>query len=279
MFPPQVFQAAEHQPFTLEGGRPAALLVHGFPGTPAEMRPLGAALHRQGWTVHGLLLPGFGPQIETLFERRHTDWIAAVRQALELLHRRHAPLLVGGFSMGAALSLLAAASAPVDGLLLLAPYWKLDGPLWPLLPVLRRLFPRVRPFRWIKLDFNNAEMRKGFGEFMPGVDLDDPAVRQGIREFSLPIGIFDEIRLVGKAAQRASRQVTAPSLVIQGDRDRLVTPLQTRRLLQRLPRPLRYHEVPADHDLPDASRPAWPLVEAAVLDFAASLAGRADDHG
>ena len=56
----------EHETFTLPGGRPAALLLHGFLGTPAEMRGLGEALHEQGWTVYAPLLPGFGSDIETL---------------------------------------------------------------------------------------------------------------------------------------------------------------------------------------------------------------------
>ena len=67
------FQGDEHQPFHWNGGQPAALLVHGFPGTPAEMRPLGTALHQAGWTVYGPLLPGFGPDIVTLFERDSVD--------------------------------------------------------------------------------------------------------------------------------------------------------------------------------------------------------------
>jgi alpha-beta hydrolase superfamily lysophospholipase len=53
------FQGPEHLPFLWPGGQPAALLVHGFPGTPAEMRPLGEALHQAGWTAQGILLPGF----------------------------------------------------------------------------------------------------------------------------------------------------------------------------------------------------------------------------
>ena len=61
----RAYQGPEHEPFFWEAGEPAALLVHGFPGTPAEMRPLGEVLHEAGWTVHGVLLPGFGPQIQT----------------------------------------------------------------------------------------------------------------------------------------------------------------------------------------------------------------------
>ena len=37
MLPFTPFTAPEHQDFTLPGGRPAVLLVHGYPGTPHEM--------------------------------------------------------------------------------------------------------------------------------------------------------------------------------------------------------------------------------------------------
>ncbi|MDV7390199.1 hypothetical protein RZS08_02545, partial [Arthrospira platensis SPKY1] len=55
----EIFAGPEHVTYTLRGGQPAALLLHGFPGTAAETRSLGQALNDAGWTVQGLLLPGF----------------------------------------------------------------------------------------------------------------------------------------------------------------------------------------------------------------------------
>ena len=43
-----MFGGPEHAPFLLNGGEPAALLVHGFGGTPAEMRGLAEALQPGG---------------------------------------------------------------------------------------------------------------------------------------------------------------------------------------------------------------------------------------
>jgi len=62
------FLSTNHQP---SNSRPGALLIHGFPGTPAEMRPLGTWLHDQGWAAKGILLPGFGPDIFSLFDPNH----------------------------------------------------------------------------------------------------------------------------------------------------------------------------------------------------------------
>ena len=73
-----MFGGPEHAPFLLNGGEPAALLVHGFGGTPAEMRGLAEALNRAGWTAQGILLPGFGADMPSLFRRRHAEWTAAV---------------------------------------------------------------------------------------------------------------------------------------------------------------------------------------------------------
>jgi esterase/lipase len=65
MLPGQLtaLQTAEHQLFTLEHGAhsPAVLLIHGFPGSPAKMRPLAAAIYEAGWMACEMLLPGFGP--------------------------------------------------------------------------------------------------------------------------------------------------------------------------------------------------------------------------
>lgn len=267
-----LYRGPEHQPFLLNGGQPGALLVHGFPGTPAEMHAVAHSLHGQGWTVHAPLLPGFGPELETLPQRRHDDWIGAVQEALVDLKREHHPTLLLGFSMGAALSLAASARETPDGLVLLAPFWKLAGPLWSLLPVVRRLVPTIRPFRLLKPDFSDPQMRKGMQHFAPDLDLDDPEIQQGIRDFAVPVGVIDEVRLAGKAAWRAAPSAQVRTLALQGERDELVTSDLTHRLLRRLPSLPHYLEIPAAHDLLDPTRPGWSQVEQAVHGFASQLA-------
>jgi carboxylesterase len=271
----RLFQGPEHQPFRLEGEGAAALLVHGFPGSPAEMRPLGEALHAAGWTVEGLLLPGFGPQMDTLLERCYPEWLEAVQVSLKALRASHRPVLLAGFSMGAALSLAAAAESQPDGLLLMAPFWKLPGPLWGVLPLLRRVFPSIRPFRLLKMDFNDPRIRKGMADFMPGVDLDDPEVQRAVRDFTFPVGSLVEVRNAGRGAWKAAAQVGCPTLVLQGKQDALVRPAFTRQLLDRLPGHPEYRELEAAHDLPDAQAPAWPEVSAVALEFANRLRAEA----
>jgi carboxylesterase len=263
----EYFSQPEHQPFRLEGGESAVLLVHGFPGSPAELRPLGEVFHQAGWSVRGHLLPGFGPQIETIFERRYPEWIESVRQALAELKRNHRPVFLVGFSMGAAVCLNAASLEAPDGLVLISPFWRFSGWIWSLLPLISLLFPTIRPFRLIKLDFNDPELRRGMALFMPGADLDDPAIQQAVRDFRVPVRIFAEIQRVGRLGWQAARHVKVPTLVLQGRQDELVRTAQTRLLLARLAGPLIYQEFEAAHNLLEPARPAWQDLVPAILGF------------
>jgi carboxylesterase len=261
------FQGDEHQPFCWNGGQPAALLVHGFPGTPAEMRPLGAALHRAGWTVYGPLLPGFGPQIETIFERDYTEWIAAVETTLAELQQKHQPVLLVGHSLGAAVSIQAAARSSPDALVLTAPFWQL-GEWWQrwIGLLLKPFFRQVRPFK--NADFSDPEVRRGVFNFLPDIDLDNPAIQQELRDFSIPLRIFEQLARAGQNAYRVAPQVNVPTLIIQGNQDETVPASRTHRLLRRLPGLVRFEEINTGHDLIRAEDPGWPDVEQAVLNFA-----------
>lgn len=70
---PKPYDGDEHKSFSWQAGDPAAVLFHGFPGTPVEMRPLGTVLWKAGSTVHGLMLPGLGADSASLEDRSFTD--------------------------------------------------------------------------------------------------------------------------------------------------------------------------------------------------------------
>ncbi|HSN78469.1 MAG TPA: alpha/beta fold hydrolase [Anaerolineae bacterium] len=267
----EAFLAPEHQTYLWPGGQPAALLLHGFPGTPAETRALGQVLHGAGWTVQGLLLPGFGTEIDRLNEYAYGDWVRATVQAVRSLQAQHRPVLLAGFSMGAAVATVAAANAQPDGLALLAPFSGMIGPIGAIMPVLRRLIPTVKPFRLFKPDFSDPEVRKGMATFLPGVDLADPGVQRSLLEISIPLSVIDELRLAGQASRQAAASVHAATLIIQGVNDRVVLPKISRQFVYAFPVPARYVEAQAAHDLLDENGPAWPEVADALLAFAGQL--------
>lgn len=240
------FTGPEHQPFQLGQGPTGVLLIHGFPGTPAEMRPLGERLATAGHAAHGLLLPGFGPDIVRLGEVSSEDWLAAARAAWRDLRAAHQTAVLIGYSMGGALALRLAADDPPDGLVLLAPFWRLGGCLLRLLPLLKHVFRNVAPFR--RADFNSPGVRRQLEALLPDADLDDPQVQQYLREqVRLPLSAIDDLRRLGQSARAFAPRVAGPALVLQGDADTTVPPAATRQLVSQMGRSVTYREVPGTH--------------------------------
>lgn len=266
----QIFQGSAHRPYYRRRRRMAALLIHGFPGTPAELRPLERALARRGWSTCAPLLPGFGPDVLRLGEFRSDDWLDTALRAARQLSAMHNPFMIVGYSLGAALAAQVAQEVRCDGVALLAPFWKLEGgwisvawPLW------RRVFRSVRPLR--RANFADPKLMAGIAEFLPGLDLQDPAVQQAMREFAIPTSLIEDLLRVGRGLARAAPTLQMPVLVVQGLEDPLVRRQRTRALLRKLRAPLEYVEVPGAHDLLDSESPGHDRLLRHVVDFAESL--------
>ena len=266
------FQGIEHEPFIWEAGEAAALLVHGFPGTPADVRPLAESMYNAGWTVQGLLLPGFGTQIETLVERTSGEWVNAISEALAALQARYKPVVLVGYSLGGALALQASLTNLPDGLVLLAPFWKIDHTLWRTLPALKRVMPQFRPFRLFRADFSDPDFRANLRNFMPTADLDDPDTQRQILDLRIPLELVDQIRVVGEIAYQIAPKIHLPTLIVQGTGDDLVLPRLTRQLSQRFPGRLHYAEVDGDHAFLNPYTAVYGQIERTVLDFMADIA-------
>lgn len=247
----------------------ASLLLHGYMGTPRELRPLAEALAVAGVTARAELLPGFGEagraQLRTV---RVEDWLDAAKRAWLDVTRNTTHRTLVGFSMGGALALALAADPEVrpDELILLAPYWRMADRRAALLPIAQYVMPRFQPFG--KLDFDNPETRQRYAEMAPGADLDDPAVRRGFQEgLTVPTHSLYQLRRLG---QRASRSRLAPNttrIIVQGLEDPTTLPQDSRDLARMIGAPLV--EVEANHMLVDDTASAWEKVRDIVVSRAA----------
>jgi len=129
--------------FFLEGGPIGMLLIHGFTGSPPEMRLVGDYLHQRGFTVSGPLLPGHGTTVEDMNRCKWTDWTGHVESALADLQSRCETVFVGGLSMGYVLTLYLAAHHPeLPGAILYSPAVVVADRLIYLSPVLKYLIPK-----------------------------------------------------------------------------------------------------------------------------------------
>lgn len=272
---PDIFyRGPEHAPFLWQGGEKAALLVHGFFGTPYELRHVGNSLHEAGWTVQGLLLPGFGADYSHMSTVLCDEWLASVVDSLHSLQRDYAQIMLVGNSMGSALALQAAAQAdrPVAGLIFFAPFlfirfhW-LD---WTFTRLASHL-PAFRPYA--HADFSDPATRERLREIVGDADLTNANVQQQIRQFSLPMHAFTEVQTTGRRGWAAAPAVRAPVLICQGTHDSLAHPTVSRALAHRLPGPVGYVQVESDHELAHMSRESERHLLPLVTRFAARTTG------
>lgn len=110
--------------FSLGEGSVGVLMVHGFTGSPASMRPIGERLASEGLAVEGVRLPGHGTSIDDLRGRRWIEWVNEAGRGLDALRARCRTVVAFGQSMGGAVVLRLIASRPGDaeGIALANPY-------------------------------------------------------------------------------------------------------------------------------------------------------------
>ena len=153
---PEIINHAE--PFLVKGGSVGCLLLHGYTGTPYEMRMLAHSLSQEGFTVLAPRLFGHATDPEDMLRARWWDWIANVEDALHILKDCTERQVVMGLSMGGILSLLAAARYPVDAVVSFST--PSDLPYDPRIKYLRWLYwlmprqPKGKP------DWHNSEAIK-----------------------------------------------------------------------------------------------------------------------
>jgi carboxylesterase len=202
------------EPFLLPGGRIGCLLIHGFTGTPAEMRPLGIHLNQQGYSVLGVRLFGHATRPEDMIRARRDDWLADVESGLCILRGESDKVVVTGLSMGGLLALWAGAQAEVDAVICLS------TPLG---------MPRNGRMRFARL----------LSKFAPFVSKGTPdwrdaeAAKDHVSYPAYPTRPAAELRDLIRQVRQLLPRVRVPLLVIQARGDRAVPPDSMAVILER----------------------------------------------
>jgi len=268
-----LFTHPDHEPFLFEGGKPACLLVHGFPGTALEMRPLGEGLHEVGWTARGMRLPGFGPELADVIDYNNETWVRSILEELKTLRDAgHSPLVLIGYSFGGGLSIQAAVRTHLDGLVLIAPIAWHELP-WAkvILDFARALLPlRFHPFQRIPIPGPN--LVDGIEPFLPEINFDDPTHARELQHLQLPLYILDQVREIAREALTAAPKIQTPTLLIQGTQDQVIQSTRTKTLKDRINAPITYQKVDGPHSLTMPHNPAFEDVKAKVIGFAELIA-------
>ncbi len=219
----------------------AVLLLHGFTGSPWEVRPLGESLADRGFHAHAPRLPGHGTTPEDLLWVGWRDWVEGAERALAALDA-FPRVFVAGLSMGALLGLLLAARRPerVRGLALMAPAWRLRRLDGQLLRALRHVELSGLRMRWVGKETS---------------DIEDPEVRAQAPVLArYPLARLFDLFTLQDVAQESLPLVRAPSLVVAAVNDHVASFAGAEALCARLPGarlvPLQrgFHILPRDRD-------------------------------
>ena len=102
--------------------RRGILLIHGLSDSPYLLQPLASHLQKQGFFVRTILLPGHGTVPGDLLNIHYQEWIRAVQYGVRGMKGEVTDLFLGGFSTGAALSVLESMKdKEIKGLILISP--------------------------------------------------------------------------------------------------------------------------------------------------------------
>jgi len=193
------------EPFLIPGGETGCLLIHGYTGTPFEMRMLGDFLAQAGYTVLAPRLSGHATQPEDMTRGRWQDWQASVEDGLNLLKGCTKRQVVMGLSLGGVLALLTAARFPVSGVvsfsapgvLPLDPRIKWVPAIYPIYPMLHKGVP----------DWHNPDAAKDHKEYR-----------------NYPTRSLIELNKVVITMRAELDKVTAPVLFVQSHQDKVISP-------------------------------------------------------
>ena len=143
-----------------KNGHIGVVLVHGFTGSPAAMRPWAEFLNARGYSVRVPLLPGHGTKPSDLNEVQWPEWPAKVKAEIAELQKQCSQVFVAGLSMGGGTTLHVAAELgdELSGIILVNPMIHVRG----ISPTLAFAISRVVKFG---KSVGNDIKRKGVTEY------------------------------------------------------------------------------------------------------------------
>jgi carboxylesterase len=201
------------EPFFFPGGSTGCLLIHGFTGTPKEMRGMGEYLNQQGYSVLGVRLAGHATIPEDLSRTRWEDWLTSAENGLHLLKDATDQVFVCGLSMGGILSLLLAAEFQIAGVIAMSTPYELPPD------------PRVRYIRLLQYLIPNIP--KGEPDWQEA-----SAAENHIDYPYYPTRAVIELGKLMEQMRGALPRVTAPLLLIHSKDDKGIAPENMKKIYQ-----------------------------------------------
>jgi carboxylesterase len=203
----------------------ACLAVHGFTGSPYEMRPFAERLAARGVYVDVPLLPGHGTSVEDMSRTSFPDWVAGAEAAYLGLAARHGRTFVLGFSMGGLIALMLAARHRVDGVVVVSAPLRIRDPrarFLPLIALVRKYEPPIPPSPR-PTPPSPATAPPPMAAPLAGQSEDD-SERRTVSYSQKPVVCIQSLMRLMQAVRAETPRVQAPLLAVCGANDRTAPP-------------------------------------------------------
>ena len=189
------------EPFFHHGGKDGVLLIHGFTGSPSEMKGLGNHLAHRGYTVLAPRLAGHSTCPSDLRRTTWQDWVASAEDGIFLLRGECERIHLIGLSVGAIIAFYLAARHPVasvismNGGLFVRRDWRLQ-----FLPLLQFIYPYMKKAQPLSV--------------MP----------ERIRYATRPVRSIREVLTFMSETRRILPQLSVPVCLMQSRKDKIIPP-------------------------------------------------------
>ena len=191
------------QPFCHKGGDCGVLIIHGFTGSCAQVRPLADELAARGYTVRTINLPGHATTEDDMAKANWQQWLHAAKEAAKQMMDEVRVFTVAGLSMGGVLALLIAQQMKPDACVTISAPTAVKTKALPLAAIAAPFYPRI-----------------AWGMATDRHKYIDPAYDFGYSGFPTAKGA--DLHRLMKMANRNLFNVQCPILAVQSDADETI---------------------------------------------------------
>ena len=234
-------------PFSFPEGDHGLLLIHGFTGSPAHMRLIGEEMHKLGFGVEGVLLPGHGTTPQDMAKASWQDWLLEVRTKAKEMQKKYAHFSVAGLSMGGVLALILAEEMDLTACVPIAAAMKTTNRYRWAAPLAAPFYPMIGKTGENPLRPSENPYDVGYSHF--------------------PTKSVHDLSVLIRKARRDLSLIHCPTLVVQSHRDKKVTPDSPQIILDGISSPVKAQLWLETSPHVCTITPEYPLIVSAMARF------------
>ncbi|MDZ4860028.1 MAG: alpha/beta fold hydrolase [Candidatus Hydrogenedentes bacterium] len=186
------------------------VLVHGYMAAPLEVKAMADYFAQRGFAVYAVRLKGHGTSAEDLARTPWEEWYESVNRGYAIVKSLTDNIVLGGFSTGGVLALLAAGRKKDK----VKAVFSINAPLQ-----LRNYMARFAS-QIVSMNSLIARLKRGTG----WVYIENNPENKHINYTRNPITGVRELGKAMSAMEGALKDISVPTLIVQGYRDPIVDP-------------------------------------------------------